>query len=219
MSTAYSVSVRNIFSSKASRIIRILLTNPRNEWSILNLSQVAETGYGHTYRLVESLFKLGLCRRTYANRVTVTNPGELLSRWAAYYDFSLLNQVKSYYSMERELDSFVKEMSSWTDKNLKYALTLHIGASLVAPYVRPASLHIYFEEREEELVKLLDLQPTELGGNVFLVKPYDRGVFYGMQELRRVNIVSNVQLYVDLYNYPARGREAAEHLRRELIGF
>jgi hypothetical protein len=31
--------------------------------------------------------------------------------------------------------------------------------------------------------------------------------------------VSNVQLYVDLYNYPARGREQADFLRERKIGF
>ena len=47
----------------------------------------------------------------------------------------------------------------------------------------------------------------------------DEGVFYKVQRLREVCVVSNVQLYVDLYNYPARGREAGEHLRREVIRF
>jgi len=213
------MSVQNVFSPKASRIIRVLLVSPKKEWSILNLSEEAETAYGHTYRLVKTLLKLGLCRKTETNRVKVTNPGELLSRWAAYYDFNLLNEVKAYYSMERDLDSLLRKLSSNIKDDLRYALTLHVGASLIAPYVRPASLHICIENEEESLVKRLGLQPTELGGNVYLVKPYDEGVFYGVQEVREVYVVSNVQLYVDLYNYPARGREAAEHLRREAIGF
>jgi len=58
-----------------------------------------------------------------------------------------------------------------------------------------------------------------LGGNVFLVEPYDEAVFYKVQQRKGVWVVSNVQLYVDLYNYPARGREAAEHLRKAVIGF
>jgi len=195
------------------------LISPEKEWSILNLSEEAGTAYGHTYRLVKTLLKMGLCRRTETNRVKAANPGELLSRWAAIHDFSLLNDIKAYYSMEGELDVLLKKLSSANEDSSKYALTLHVGASLIAPYVRPASLHIYVGGGEESLAERLDLQPTELGGNVFLVQPYDEGVFYGVQRVREVQVVSNVQLYVDLHNYPARGREAAEHLRKEEIGF
>lgn len=211
--------MQNIFSPKATRIVRILLISPEKEWSILKLSEEARTSYGHTYRLVKTLLRIGLCRKTEVNKIKVANPGEFLSRWAAIYDFNLLNDVKSFYSMERELHNLLKRVSLASGHYSKYALTLHVGASLIAPYVRPASLHIYVRDEEESLVKLLDLQPAELGGNVFLVQPYDEGVFYGVQEVRGVYIVSDVQLYVDLYNYSARGREAAEHLRKVMIGY
>jgi len=35
--------------------------------------------------------------------------------------------------------------------------------------------------------------------------------------VRVVNVVSDVQLFVDLYNYPARGLEAAEHLYELIV--
>ncbi|MFQ6076425.1 MAG: type IV toxin-antitoxin system AbiEi family antitoxin [Candidatus Bathyarchaeia archaeon] len=213
------MSVQNIFSPKATRIVRVLLVSPQKDWSILSLSEEAGTAYSHAYRLVKTLLKLGLCRKTETNRVKVANSVELLSRWAAYHDFNLLNEAKAYYSMERDLDSLLRKLSSASKDDLKYALTLHVGASLVAPYVRPASLHFYMKNEEKRWVERLGLQPTELGGNVYLAKPYDEGVFYGVQEVRGVWVVSNVQLYVDLYNYPARGREAAEHLRKEMLGF
>lgn len=213
------MSVQNIFSPKATRIVRILLAEPKKQWSVLSLSGEAGTAYGHTYRVVKTLLKLGLCRKTETNMVTVANPGELLSRWATYYDFNLLNDAKAYFSMERDLDSLLEKLPSTRKDGLRYALTLHVGASLIAPHVRPTSLHLYVRNGEENLVKRLGLQPTEMGGNVYLVQPYDKGVFYGVQEVRGVHVVSNIQLYADLYNYPARGREAAEHLRKEAIGF
>jgi hypothetical protein len=164
--------------------------------------------------------KLGFCRKTSHSRIVVANSAELLSRWASYYDFSLQNEFVAYYSLDRNLDDLVKRLSTVSSRDLRYALTLQVGASLVAPLVRPANVHLYVEsEKLGEWEKILGLQLTELGGNVFLVKPYDEGVFYGAQEVKGATVVSNVQLYVDLYNYPARGREAAEHLRKRNIGF
>ena len=45
-----------------------------------------------------------------------------------------------------------------------------------------------------------------------LVTPYDDGVFYSSEKMHGVTVVSPVQLYVDLFNYPGRGQEAAEKL-------
>jgi len=214
------MSVQNVFSPMASRIVRVLLTSPMLGWSILGLSKEAKTGYGHTFRVVKTLLRMGLCRQTETNRVIVANPGELLTRWAGYYDFALLNEVNAYYSLEADLDGFVKRLSALDEHDLRYALTLQAGASLVTPYVRPVNIHLYVGPGKLSVwQELLDLQLTELGGNVFLVEPYDEGVFYKVQQIRGTNVVSNVQLYIDLYNYPARGREAAEHLRKEVIGF
>jgi len=214
------MSVHNVFSPMASRVVRILLVNPKQDWSILGLSKEAKTAYGYTHRLVKALLRMGLCRKSEANRIVVTNVGELLSRWASYYDFTLLNNVNAYYSLNQDLDRFVRKLSTASRRDLRYALTLQAGAALVSPYVRPANIHLYVEqEKLGKWQRLLGLQLTELGGNVFLVEPYDEGVFYNVQKRREVWVVSNVQLYVDLYNYPARGREAAEHLRKEVIGF
>jgi hypothetical protein len=214
------MSVQNVFSPMASRIVRVLLVNPKHEWSILGLSKEAKTGYGHTFRVVKTLLRMGLCRQTETNRVVVANPGELLTRWAGYYDFALLNKVNAYYSLEADLDSFTKRLSAVDKPGLQYALTLQAGASLVMPYVRPVNIHLYVDsEKLGSWQELLDLQLTELGGNVFLVEPYDESVFYKVQQVRGINVVSSIQLYIDLYNYPARGREAAEHLRKEAIGF
>jgi len=214
------MSVQNIFSPIASRVVRVFLIDPKREWSILGLSKEAKTGYGHTHRIVETLLRMGQCRKTETNKVVAANPSELLTRWANYHDFALLNKVNSYFSLDSDLDRFVRELSTIEKRGLIYALTLQAGATLVSPYVRPANIHLYVEpEKLDEWEKLLGLQPTELGGNVFLVEPYDEGVFYKLQQRKRVWVVSNVQLYVDLHNYPARGREAAEHLRQEVIGF
>src|SRR3990170_556878 len=127
------MSVQNVFSPMASRIIRVLLVNPKQEWSILGLSKETKTGYGHTYRVVKTLLRMGLCRQTETNRVVAANHGELLTRWAGYYDFALLNKVNAYYSLETDLDGFTKRLSAVGKYGLRHALTLQAGASLVTP--------------------------------------------------------------------------------------
>jgi len=50
-----------------------------------------------------------------------------------------------------------------------------------------------------------------------LIQPYDEGVLYGIQTIEGLKVVSDIQLYIDLYKYPARGREQAEFLKKERI--
>ena len=55
------------------------------------------------------------------------------------------------------------------------------------------------------------------GANVMLLKPYDPGVFYGIQRMCGVPIVSPVQAYLDLKGYRGRGEEAADELLEKVL--
>jgi hypothetical protein len=101
-------------------------------------------------------------------------------------------------------------------------VTSSAAASLVAPFVQGVGTVQWYRAEEisvEDWVKALDLRPVDVGPNVILLKPYDRGVFYRTQTIDDIALVGNIQLYLDLYNDPARGREQAEFLRKEKLGF
>jgi len=72
-----------------------------------------------------------------------------------------------------------------------------------------------YNSNEEKLIKATELKPVSSGANVLVLNPYDVGVFYATQKVGEKNIVSNIQLYLDLYNYKGRGREQAEYLREK----
>jgi hypothetical protein len=63
----------------------------------------------------------------------------------------------------------------------------------------------------------LDLKELRNGGNVHLIYPYyKRSVFHGARKIKGYNVVSNLQLYLDLFHFPARGREHADYLLKIL---
>jgi hypothetical protein len=62
-------------------------------------------------------------------------------------------------------------------------------------------------------VEELKLKEAREGANlIFLLPYYKHSVFYGKQRIRNLWVVSDLQLYLDLHNYPIRGLEQAEHL-------
>jgi len=218
--------VHSVFEPKATRVLRALLLNPQRSWTIRGLAEEVEISPGYAHAVISTLIDLGHVARTEQYKIKTANPTVLLKRWAAYYQYDRMNTFLDYYTFEREVDHFIEQLSRVSSQN--YALTALTGAYLIAPHVRPIDIHMYIKEKIDatKLAKSLNLQPIPKGGNVKFVVPYDQGVFYGQQtvdirtpnkETRSVNVVSDVQLFVDLYNYPARGLEAAEHLYERII--
>jgi hypothetical protein len=59
----------------------------------------------------------------------------------------------------------------------------------------------------------LELKAADQGANLVVMLPfYKHSVFYDCREVEGLRVVSDIQLYLDLYGYPVRGREQAEHL-------
>lgn len=206
----------NIFSRKASRVVRVLLISPKKGWTIKKLSKEAEVSLGFTHAVIMSLIDQGHVYRDDSYRLKVSDPVKLIQRWAAYHNYTTMNKFLRYHTFEKNIEKFLSKMKLASDK--KYALTVLAGAHIIVPYVRPTTVHFYIKQKEKakNWVNFLDLRPVESGGNVSIVLPYDEGVFYGVSKFNGVNVVSKVQLYIDLFNYPARGEEAAEVVLKAL---
>jgi hypothetical protein len=208
--------VKNIFAPKSSRVLRVLLVDFGKDWDERELAQEAGVSSGLVHYVCRTLVELGFAARNMQNRIILVDYLRLLKRWASYNQYDRANKFLDYFTFEREIDRFVEKL---VDLGLEYALCGLVGAWLVAPYVRPVDVHLYVSSESEakEIAKRLALNPTPKGGNVKFVLPYDEGVFYGMQSVRDVKVVSNVQLYVDLYNFPARGEDASSQLLEVML--
>lgn len=201
--------VRNVFEPKASRVIRCLLSNPGKAWSTRMLARESEVSLGYTHAVTTSLLGLDYVIRNESNLIDVVDPIKLLERWASYHQYTHENRFFEYYTFENDMKKSVERLKGQV---VDYALTSLSGAYEASPYVRPSTLEVYVREKEhvEEISDVLNARPSEGRGNIRIVVPYDEGVFYDVRDIHGVKVVSDVQLYVDLKNYPGRGEEAAQ---------
>jgi hypothetical protein len=58
---------------------------------------------------------------------------------------------------------------------------------------------------------------VDTGSNFVLTVPYDSSVLYGAKVINNIPVVSPVQAYLDLYRIGGRSREAAAHLKDEVL--
>jgi hypothetical protein len=73
---------------------------------------------------------------------------------------------------------------------------------------------VYVEGDLEALTKLLGWKPVTSGANVSLLVPYDEGVFFDIREMDGTQLVTPIQIFLDLQAYRNRGQEAAQAIRK-----
>jgi len=201
------------FEGKASDVVRVLLVNYPKTWALRDMAKEADVSLGWASKVSNALIRERLALRASArSELKLMTPLDLLKRWAAVNNFAANAKFAEYYSREEDASKFFSGFKG--KKGPDYALTGLSGALLVAPFVRPTNAHVYVESEEDarKWAGLLGLTPVEENGNVKFAIAGSKSVFYGSKAVGGVRVVSDVQLFVDLLNYPARGAEAAEEV-------
>ncbi|MCK4266222.1 MAG: hypothetical protein KAX31_03005, partial [Thermoplasmata archaeon] len=204
---------KRLFTTKSTWIIRQMLSTLKREWKFGELAEEAGVSLGQAYKVVNKLVSEGFAEKK-RGAITLSKPSELLDAWIEIYKFED-QSITGYYCPFKEQESIFNALKKVSAD--EYALTLGAAASLVAPFVRSTDVYLYVKEESDAVEKALKLKPVEFGGNVNLVMPADEGVLFDTRRVEGLTLVSNVQLYLDLFNYPMRGREQAEHLREQVM--
>lgn len=204
--------LKKIFSKKSTRIIRKLLSDYKKKWIITELADEAQVSSGFVSMIIKNLSEEGFVDRGWGS-IKLIKPGELLDKWSEEYKFDRQTTV-GYYCPFKEKEQIFQKLREISER--KYALTMGAAASLIAPYVRSTDIYMYSTDNSY-LMEKLNLIPVEFGGNLYLTTPTDIGIFFDKQYIDGISTVSNIQLYLDLFNYPARGREQAEFLREKVM--
>lgn len=214
---------KNIFADKATLILRAMIKRPNKKWVVRDFVNQLSISLGMTSEVIATLEKLGCVERQKkgAHSCTIlTNKDKLIHDWLQYYDFSL-NTFEIFYNPNLTLNK-LKTFFKQRDLEDKYAFTLHTGANFETSYVKTENIYLYidytiFDTILSDLKQQLGLKQLIQGGNVYLIRPYYKNsVFFGKQKKQRAAIVSNLQLYLDLYNFKPRGLEHAEFLKEQL---
>lgn len=216
----------SIFSDKTTLILRKMLNSPGDEWVIQDFIKAKDTRYGvgqgRVAAVLNEMDRLGYLdrkKRGVKSSAVLAEPDKLIGDWVTEYRFDY-NELHSFYTTDKDILKKIKY--HFRDKEENYALTLHTAANLYTSFVRTEHVHFYFntDDFEKNLLDLrqkLDLKQLVQGGNVHIARPYyKKSVFFNALRVNGYRVVSNLQLYLDLYNFQPRGREHAEYLKKLL---
>ena len=205
---------RGAFSDKASLILRVLLSEKRRPWGVREMADRVGLDPGFVSRMARELASRGYAARV-DSKIERLNPELILEDWVRDYSYRK-NRAESWFCLADSPEAILERLRRLKPpESLAYALGLHAGASLVAPHAVYNEVHLFVsgEKEADFFIAGLKLRKVSQGGNVVLVFPfYKRSVFWGVQNRNGIKVTSDIQLFLDLYNYPLRGREQAEHL-------
>ena len=208
----------NLFSDKASLLLRALLTAPEGKRTVpsfvreglslgmasMAANQAEAAGYIEHVRRVSGE---SYCR--------LLRPELLLKDWTSVYSFQNNRRV-TYVAREPKILKTLGEFLG--KKGVRHALTLFSASRLISPYVKDGRDFAYVNVHPQRAASLLremegslGLVRAKHGWNLCLASPlYKSSVFRDARLVRGRPVVSNLQLYLDLMGFPPLGRQELE---------
>jgi hypothetical protein len=207
--------LRSFYSPRATRVLRVLLLDPRKTWRLQPLAQEAGVSLGQVFNVKKLLVDREWIRSG-EEGLRLVEPASLLTEWSENYNVRR-NTGRDFYALDSPGEMEARLANTCREAGIRYALTAFSAAARLAPMVRYQRVFAYAQGDVDDVARRLSLKEVPSGANVTLLSPYDEGVLYGATDVDGVQIVSAVQAYLDLIGYRGRGEEAATFLLEQVI--
>ncbi len=209
---------------KAGVAAQALLLAPDREWHVHDLAEEAKISKGLAHRVLARLEneKLMTAGGAGPQRVRrLVDPTALLDLWA---EENVDRPRRTLgYALARSPQQLVHDLGRGLEAhNIVHAVTGAAAASLVAPFVTAVPIvqvWVAGKAAPEAVLDAAGAEPVTDGENVVLLQAKDDTALAFREKSDAAWIANRFRLYVDLRGDPRRGREQADHLRQEVIGF
>jgi hypothetical protein len=206
------------FSDKASLIIREIISERGKAWGVREIAESVGLNPGYVSRMSKELVRRNYLVRI-NNKLNLNDPVKILDDWVHHYNYKK-NEMYKYFCLAKNPDEIIYEFRKINfNDEVEYAFSFHAGANLISKYVVYNNVYLYVKSHSdiEIMAEKLQLKIVEEGSNIiFLIPYYKNSVFYNKQKIENLWVVSDLQLYIDLYNFPVRGKEQAEHILKRM---
>jgi DNA-binding MarR family transcriptional regulator len=215
------VSDPDLFSLKTSRIIRTLLSHPEKTWTQDDLRAQTSLSPGLISRILKALVSQGYVSVGKVSGVKsrvhyrLLEFDRLLDAWRVEDDWTKRVTLQQFSVLSSDVTEIARNLTLLAGEE-KVVFTQWFAAHLRHPYTTPPVVSAYVIRRHH-----LDLplgRKVSSGGNLWLLYPEDDAIFRETQKVSGFQLVSDVQIYLDLIRTGLRGPDQAEALR-EWKGF
>jgi hypothetical protein len=229
------IAPRLSFGDLDQWLIKVLLfaPSPAPGWggprgsirSLLQLAKAAQVSAPLVYRWATAMQKSGYLEKQWGKPPALRNLDALLAEWRGRYRLkdNELIACRPIFG-QRVDDQYIEEFLGLLRKSKGhhrgYALSGHQACRFHRLRHSDArSIHLYVSDDPSPFLQALQLAPHgEPSGPVVLVRPkHWRSVFRGAAPIDGIMVCDLLQVYLDLYTLPDRGREQADFLSEQVL--
>lgn len=211
----------NPFSKKASRVLRVMLANPKQPLRITDIASVTGLAVGWASGVADAIVKRGYAEHRDTG-VLLTDSAAAIIDWTRAYNWR--RNLHRSYRVPMQREEIVQQLSKACEAaEVQWSLTLLTAAERRVGYVRDAGpVHVYLSGKDAlDITSVLEglyAEESPSDGELVVLDPYyGESTYIESMSEAGVRIVSDLQLFLDLVDYPVRGHEVAEVLLRSRL--
>jgi hypothetical protein len=226
----------NVFSGRYSRVLRVLLENPK-QWTLTEIDrELKEQSKNFSERFpkapkIDFAISLGAISKAISSleeqlwirrrrmAIVVPEPGRLLEQWAEKYKERYRWRLRSSFQKANPFGTELASIIGGLDRLVPgmYAFSSAMAASADSPFVDIDVVDVFLlpGKAEASLRKLKS--ESNRGPLLRFINPYDVGVFMYAKPVLDAAVVSSIQAYLDLYARGGRDLKQAEYLLENAI--
>jgi hypothetical protein len=209
---------------KAGVVAQALLLDTARPWQVHDLANLASVSDGLTHRVLVRLEREGIvaAEGTGPKRFRrVADPTALLDLWTEEAT-ERFDRILGF-ALAPTPKRLITKLGAGLDRAcIDHAVTGSAAASLVAPFttaVPVVDMWVSATASAEELMAACKADAVSEGHNIVFLQAKDDTPLAFRERTQGSWLANRFRIYADLRGDPRRGREQAEHLRHEVIGF
>ncbi|MFL6161124.1 MAG: type IV toxin-antitoxin system AbiEi family antitoxin [Jatrophihabitantaceae bacterium] len=212
-------------TGKAGVIAQALLLEPERAWKVADVAVVADVSAGLAHRVLARLESENVMTVEGAGprrKRRVVNPAALLDLWSEETEMERPHRVLAYV-VARTAEARTRSLARNLDATgVPYAITGAAAAAMLAPLLTASpTTEIWLPAKllTGDALTAARAEPVTEGANVVLLQARGDAPLAFARRHEDISIANVFRLYADLRRDPRRGREQADNLRRQVIGF
>ena len=212
-------------TGRAGVAAQALLREPQRRWRVNDLAEEAAISTALAHRVLARLERENLVAAEGAGpRRTrhLTNPTALLDLWAEEMRDRNVRQVRAFRLARDPRAQATTLSKDLAGANIEHAVTGPAGAAQLAPFITAIPVtDIWIAETTplEDAAAAAGAEIVNEGQNIVLRRAVGDEPLVFREKVEGIWTANRFRLFLDLRHDPRRGREQADRLREEVIGF
>jgi hypothetical protein len=221
-----SKSMRSLFSGRRAQVLHALLLAHKEWFKVKALAERALVSPATASQVLTELERLDwvVARgQGPAKERQLREPAALLDAWVKQLAVTRPLPMRRYFVSSTGTENLIAKLSRVFAKHgIQYAITHEAAGQRYTPFLTNVSqirCRALNSPAVDEALRDLGAQTASVGANLTLIDVDSPGELLFREQIGGVWVASPIQVYLDLSRSEGRGKELAEHLRRETIGF